>query len=407
MLLETENILYWISGWFDNTSLSPSLSLFFSRVIILVAILLLAVIADYICRYFINSVVHRIVKNTKAEWDDMLFDRKLLNKLALTVPAVMIYFLIPLAFPEQPVALSWVLKLCIVYIIAVVLRFFNSFLNILLELTNRKEKLRDRPVKGLFQTLQVLLFFVGTIFIISVIIDKSPLSLFAGLGASAAILMLVFKDTIMGFVSGIQLSANDMLRPGDWITVPKHGANGRVIEVTLNTVKIRNFDNTIVTVPPYALVSDSFQNWRGMEESGGRRIKRAVYIDMNSVKFCTPEMLERFCRLEGVREYVDYKKELSPQSRLTNIGLFRAYLDRYIRALPECNEDLTILVRYLEATDKGMPLEIYFFTKRKEWPLYEALQADVLDHIMAVLPEFDLRVFQSPSGADFRFLSSR
>ena len=380
MLLETENILYWISGWFDNTSLSPSLSLFFSRVIILVAILLLAVIADYICRYFINSVVHRIVKSTKAEWDDMLFDRKLLNKLALTVPAVMI---------------------------AVVLRFFSSFLNILLELTNRKEKLRDRPVKGLFQTLQVLLFFVGTIFIISVIIDKSPLSLFAGLGASAAILMLVFKDTIMGFVSGIQLSANDMLRPGDWITVPKHGANGRVIEVTLNTVKIRNFDNTIVTVPPYALVSDSFQNWRGMEESGGRRIKRAVHIDMNSVKFCTPEMLERFCRLEGVREYVDYKKELSPQSRLTNIGLFRAYLDRYIRALPECNGDLMILVRYLEATDKGMPLEIYFFTKRKEWPLYEALQADVLDHIMAVLPEFDLRVFQSPSGADFRFLSNR
>ena len=236
MLLETENILYWISGWFDNASLSPAHSLFFSRVIILVAILLLAVIADYICRYFINSVVHRdwssdvcssdlIVKSTKAEWDDMLFDRKLLNKLALTVPAVMIYFLIPLAFPEQPVALSWVLKLCIVYIIAVVLRFFNSFLNILLELTNRKEKLRDRPVKGLFQTLQVLLFFVGIIFIISVIIDKSPLSLFAGLGASAAILMLVFKDTIMGFVSGIQLSANDMLRPGDWITVPKHGAN--------------------------------------------------------------------------------------------------------------------------------------------------------------------------------------
>ena len=264
MLLEAENILYWISGWFDNTSLSPSLSLFFSRVIILVAILLLAVIADYICRYFINSVVHRIVKSTKAEWDDMLFDRKLLNKLALTVPAVMIYFLIPLAFPEQPVALSWILKFCIVYIIAVVLRFFNSFLNILLELTNRKEKLRDRPVKGLFQTLQVLLFFVGTIFIISVVIDKSPLSLFAGLGASAAILMLVFKDTIMGFVSGIQLSANDMLRPGDWITVPKHGANGRVIEVTLNTVKIRNFDNTIVTVPPYALVSDSFQNWRGI-----------------------------------------------------------------------------------------------------------------------------------------------
>ena len=191
------------------------------RSIILVAILLLAVIADYICRYFINSVVHRIVKSTKAEWDDMLFDRKLLNKLALTVPAVMIYFLIPLAFPEQPVALSWVLKLCIVYIIAVVLRFFNSFLNILLELTNRKEKLRDRPVKGLFQTLQVLLFFVGTIFIISVIIDKSPLSLFAGLGASAAILMLVFKDTIMGFVSGIQLSANDMLRTGDWITVDR------------------------------------------------------------------------------------------------------------------------------------------------------------------------------------------
>ena len=406
MLSETENMMSWILSWFEKTSLNYELSLFLSRIIILAFILLLAVIADYICRYFINTVVHRIVKSTKAKWDDVLFDRKLLNKLALTVPAVMIYFLIPLAFPEQPVALSWILKFCAVYIIAVVLRFFNSFLNILLELTNRKEKLKDRPIKGLFQTLQVLIFFVGTILIISVIVDKSPLSLFAGLGASAAILMLVFKDTIMGFVSGIQLSANDMLRPGDRISVPKHGANGRVIEVTLNTVKIRNFDNTIVTVPPYALVSDSFQNWRGMEESDGRRIKRAVHIDMNSVRFCTPEMLERFCRLDGVREYVADKEASSPQIRLTNLGLFRAYLDRYIRQLPECNEELIILVRYLEAADKGLPLEIYFFTKKKEWALYETLQADVLDHILAVIPEFDLRVFQSPSGADFRFLTN-
>ena len=405
MLLETENIISWVSGWFDGTSLNAAFTLFFSRTIILVAILLLAVAADYVCRYFINSVVHRIVKSTKAEWDDLLFDRKLLNKLALTVPAVMIYFLVPLAFPEQPKVLSWILKFCIVYIIAVVLRFFNSFLNILLELTTRKESLKDRPVKGLFQTLQVLLFFIGTILIISVVIDKSPWSLFAGLGASAAILMLVFKDTIMGFVSGIQLSANDMLRPGDWITVPKHGANGRVIEVTLNTVKVRNFDNTIVTVPPYALVSDSFQNWRGMEESGGRRIKRAIHIDMNSVRFCTPEMLERFYRIEGVREYVESRENISGYYRLTNIGLFRAYLNRYIRTLPECNEDLMILVRYLEAADKGMPVEIYFFTVDKEWVLYETLQADVLDHIMAILPEFDLRVFQSPTGADFRFLS--
>ncbi|WP_455498210.1 mechanosensitive ion channel family protein [Coprobacter sp.] len=405
MELKAENVIFWVSDWFNDTSLSPAFSLFFSRVIILATIFLLAIAADYLCRYFINSVVHRIVKSTKAEWDDLLFDRKLLNKLALTVPAVMIYFLIPLAFPEQPLALSWILKFCIVYIIAVVLRFFSSFLNILLELTNRKESLKDRPVKGLFQTLQVLLFFIGTILIISVVIDKSPWSLFAGLGASAAILMLVFKDTIMGFVSGIQLSANDMLRPGDWITVPRHGANGRVIEVTLNTVKVRNFDNTIITIPPYALVSDSFQNWRGMEESGGRRIKRAVHIDMNSVRFCTHEMLERFFQIDGIKEYVESRENLSGHLRLTNIGLFRAYLNKYIRTLPECNEDLMILVRYLEAADKGMPVEIYFFTADKEWVLYETLQADVLDHIMAILPEFDLRVFQSPSGADFRFLS--
>ena len=282
------------------------------------------------------------------------------------------------------------------------------------------ESLRGRPLKGLLQTLQVLLWFIGGIVVVSVLIGQSPLTLLAGLGASAAILMLVFKDSIMGFVSGVQLSANDMLKVGDWITMPKYGANGYVIEVTLNTVKVRNFDNTITTIPPYLLVSDSFQNWRGMRESGGRRVKRSINIDMTSVRFCTPEMLEKFRKINLLKDYIDQTEEvvrvyneenhidnevLVNGRRQTNLGVFRAYLTAYLKSLPVVNTELNCMVRHLQPTDHGLPVELYFFSNVKDWIPYEAVQADVFDHVLAIIPEFDLRVFQSPSGADFRQLN--
>ena len=380
--------------------IAPQSTGWVERLVLLGAILLVAYVADFVCRRFIVEGIRRITRRTKATWDDILFNDQVLNHLCHIIPPIVIYILLPVAFPEAAGLLAFLLRICMVYIIAVVLRFANVLLNVLFELSNSKESLRDKPLKGLFQIVKVGLFFIGAILIIGILIDKSPLHLIAGLGASAAVLMLVFKDTITGFVSGIQLAAYDMLRPGDWITMEKYGANGIVVDVTLNTVKVRNWDNTITTIPPYALVSDSFQNWRGMRESGGRRIKRSVSIDMDSIRFCTPEMLEQFSRITLLQGYIPQAKAQAEPP--TNLGVFRIYLERYIESLPDANVELTHMVRQLQPTETGIPLEIYFFCKEKEWVAYERVQAEVFDHILAIVPQFGLRVFQLPSGSDLR-----
>ena len=389
--------------------------------IILVVILAIAFLGDAICRHIILTAVARLVKKTKATWDDIVFDRKVLTHVSHLVAPILLYILLPLAISNLGL-LSFIQRICMIYIIAVFLKFISSLLTALFHVYSEKEQFRDRPLKGLLQTVQVILFFIGGIIIVSILIDKSPMVLLTGLGASAAVLMLVFKDSIMGFVSGIQLSANNMLRVGDWIQMPKYGADGTVIEVTLNTVKVRNWDNTITTIPPYALVSDSFQNWRGMQESGGRRIKRSIRIDMNSVKFCTPEMLAKYKKIQLLKDYIeetekvieDYNKEhgidnsiLVNGRRQTNLGVFRAYLTNYLKSLPTVNQDLTCMVRQLQPTEQGIPLELYFFSAIKAWVPYEGVQADVYDHVLAIIPEFDLHVFQNPTGEDFRELSKR
>ena len=389
--------------------------------IILVVILAIAFLGDAICRHIILTAVARLVKKTKATWDDIVFDRKVLTHVSHLVAPILLYILLPLAISNLGL-LSFIQRICMIYIIAVFLKFISSLLTALFHVYSEKEQFRDRPLKGLLQTVQVILFFIGGIIIVSILIDKSPMVLLTGLGASAAVLMLVFKDSIMGFVSGIQLSANNMLRVGDWIQMPKYGADGTVIEVTLNTVKVRNWDNTITTLPPYALVSDSFQNWRGMQESGGRRIKRSIRIDMNSVKFCTPEMLAKYKKIQLLKDYIeetekvieDYNKEhgidnsiLVNGRRQTNLGVFRAYLTNYLKSLPTVNQDLTCMVRQLQPTEQGIPLELYFFSAIKAWVPYEGVQADVFDHVLAIIPEFDLHVFQNPTGEDFRELSKR
>ena len=389
--------------------------------IILVVILAIAFLGDAICRHIILTAVARLVKKTKATWDDIVFDRKVLTHVSHLVAPILLYILLPLAISNLGL-LSFIQRICMIYIIAVFLKFISSLLTALFHVYSEKEQFRDRPLKGLLQTVQVILFFIGGIIIVSILIDKSPMVLLTGLGASAAVLMLVFKDSIMGFVSGIQLSANNMLRVGDWIQMPKYGADGTVIEVTVNTVKVRNWDNTITTIPPYALVSDSFQNWRGMQESGGRRIKRSIRIDMNSVKFCTPEMLAKYKKIQLLKDYIeetekvieDYNKEhgidnsiLVNGRRQTNLGVFRAYLTNYLKSLPTVNQDLTCMVRQLQPTEQGIPLELYFFSAIKAWVPYEGVQADVFDHVLAIIPEFDLHVFQNPTGEDFRELSKR
>ena len=389
--------------------------------IVLILIILITVLIDYTCRYIFLGMFKRLAKKTRNQWDDLIVERKIINKLMHMIPAILVYILLPIAFPpeETPKILGILQVICKVYIIAVALRFVNASLSVVYEIYNRRESFRNKPVKGFIQLMQVSVFFIGIILIISILIGKSPTTLFAGLGASAAILMLVFKDTILGFVAGIQLSANDMLRPGDWITMDKYGANGTVIEVTLNAVKVKNFDNTITTIPPYALVSDAFQNWRGMSESPGRRIKRSINIDMNSVCFCTPEMLDKFRKISLLSDYIDktekeleaYNKEHDIDAsirvngrRQTNIGVFRAYLVNYLQSLPAVSKELTYMVRQLQSTETGIPIELYFFSTIKEWVPYEGVQSDVFDHVLAVIPEFGLSVFQNVSGSDLRSL---
>ena len=386
-------------------------------------VLVLAFAADFICRKVLLRAIARLVQKTKATWDDIIFDRRVMVYLSHMVAPVVIYLLLPVAFAQtDSVTLNFIRRLCFIYIIFSFLFFINAFLKAAYTVYSAKESMRDRPLKGLLQTLQVSLWLIGIIVIVAELLGKSPYSLLAGLGASAAVLMLVFKDSIMGFVSGVQLSANDMLKVGDWITMPKYGADGTVIEVTLNTVKVRNWDNTITTIPPYLLVSDSFQNWRGMRESGGRRVKRSINIDMTSVRFCTPEMLEKYRKIQLLKDYIDrteavveaYNAEngidnevLVNGRRQTNLGVFRAYLTAYLKSLPVVNKELNCMVRHLQPTDHGLPVELYFFSTIKEWIPYEGVQADVFDHVLAIIPEFGLRVFQSPSGADLQRLAEK
>lgn len=411
----------WINSFLVKWGLVHESANMWDNLIVLFLIIAITVGIDYTCRYIFLGLFKRFAKRTKNQWDDLIVDRKIINKLMHLIPAILVYVLLPLAIPKEelPSLLGILRMICSIYIVAVLLRFINASLNLLLEIYNRKESFKNKPLKGFVQIIQVIVFFIGFIIIISILIGKSPATLFAGLGASAAILTLVFKDTILGFVAGIQLSANDMLRQGDWITMSKYGADGTVIEVTLNAIKVRNFDNTITTIPPYALVSDAFQNWRGMQDSGARRIKRSINIDMNSVHFCTPEMLDRFRKISLITDYIDGKEEELKKyneehnidasiwvngRRQTNIGVFRAYLVNYLKSHPNVNQNLTCMVRQLQPTEKGIPMELYFFAATTQWIPYEDIQSDVFDHIMAIVPEFGLQVFQGVAGYDLRHL---
>jgi miniconductance mechanosensitive channel len=306
-----------------------------------------------------------------------------------------------------------------IYFIIVVLLVLDALINFFHSVYQRFDVSGEIPLKGFAQVLKIVMVCAGVIIILSILLDQSPVYLLSGLGAMTAVLMLIFKDPILGFAAGIQLISNRMLRPGDWIEMPKYGADGDVMDITLTTVKVRNFDKTITTIPTYALINDSFKNWRGMEESSGRRIKRAIYIDMNTIRFCTPEMLGRFSDIRYIAEYMQRKKQevettnaelgIGPDNginarRLTNIGTYRAYIHAYLRNHPMINTDMTFLVRQLAPTQHGLPLEIYVFCKDKVWANYEAIQSDVFDHLLAIAGEFDLKVYQYPSGTDFRGL---
>lgn len=366
-----------------------------TRLTLIALILLISYIITKLFRHLVIPAVHKITSRTKATWDDYLFNERMMTSFCRMIPPIMFYLLLPFVFNNIPQVLDILLKGCLIYLVITTLMLVNSFLNSLYEISNEHETLRNRPLKGIYQMINLVAIGIGIILIISILIDQNAATILAGLGASAAVLMLIFKDSILGLVAGVQLSANDMLRPGDWITMPKYGADGDVLEVSLTTVKVRNFDKTITTIPPYALVSDSFQNWRGMRETGGRRIKRSIFIDMTTVHFCSDKEKIMFAS----RGWID-EAQAKPETQVVNLYVFRSYLQNYLREHPRTHKELMIMVRQMQPTSEGLPLEIYCFSNTTVWPEYEQIQGEIFDHILAVIPEFGLRIFQRPSGND-------
>ena len=384
------NLGSWMNGILISWGVDPKIANTFDEMIIAALLVILAIGLDYLCQAIFVGSMKKLAQHTHYQWDSLLLKRKVVHHLVHTIPGILVYALLPLAFIRGKGLLLLSQKICAVYIVFALLLAINGFILVFLDMYNMRQVNKNRPIKGFMQVLQVLLFFIGGIVIIAILIGKSPASLFAGLGASAAILMLVFKDTILGFVAGIQLSANDMLRPGDWITVPGSNANGFVQEITLNTVKIQNFDNTISTIPPYTLVNASFQNWRGMVESGGRRVMKSIFLDLNTIKFCTPDMLDTF------RKEIPLLADYQPDEGVTptNSQMFRVYVEKYLTSLPVVNTDLDLIISQLQSTEYGVPIQIYFFSRNKVWKEYERIQSDIFDHFFAMVPKFQLKVYQ-------------
>jgi miniconductance mechanosensitive channel len=357
-----------------------------------VAVTLLILLVNIICRKIIIPIVKRLVRKTRNKFDDILFDEKFLKNLVRTLTPIIILIFLPYAVDSFPVLLEALRRLALVWLTISITILICSFFNAVYTFLSAKDVAQQHPLKGFIQMFKIIVVCIGLIVITSILINKNPGTILAALGASAAVLMLVFKDTIVGLVAGIQLSANDMLRPGDWITMPKYGADGDVIDVSLTTVKVQNFDKTITTIPPYALVSDSFQNWRGMKETGARRVKRDIPIDMRSVGFLTKEQRADFISKGWL--------EADAPEDTVNLKVFRNYLEDFLRNHSRVHQGLTLLVRELQPGSHGLPLEIYFFANTTVWAEYEGIQSEVMEHVLSVVPKFGLRVYQRSSDLE-------
>lgn len=382
-----------IARWLTEAGWSETYVNLAVKAVIILGILVVAYAAAVLFRRLIVPLLQKISARTKAVWDDHLFSDKVMHRAARLIPPLIWYVLLRVAFYDTPVLLNVLHKACLIYLIVAVLQLVAAFLDTLYEISSRHETLRNRPLKGVYQMIKLLAVCVGAILIVSILIGQDATAVLAGLGASAAIIMLIFRDSILGLVAGVQLSANDMLRPGDWITMAKYGADGYVTEVTLTTVKVQNFDKTITTIPPYALVSDSFQNWRGMWDSGGRRIKRSLLIDASSVHNSTAAELAAL-REKGL---AGTTPDAEP---VVNLYALREYAARYLKGHPGIHPDLMQMVRMLQPTPEGIPVEVYCFTRETDWVAYEAVQGAVFDHLFAVLPDFGLRAYQRSSDRD-------
>ncbi|WP_339225575.1 mechanosensitive ion channel family protein [Paenibacillus sp. FSL H8-0332] len=397
---------------------SEQMVVYLSNIIMVLCIALLSIVANLVAKKIVLKIIIHIINNNRYTWDNFFLEKKVFHKLSHLAPAFIIYY----AAPIFPLYQSFIVKFALAYMIIVTITVFNALLDAIDAIYRTYEVSKLRPIRGYIQVAKIILYIIGAIVVISNLMGQNPLILLSGLGALSAVLMLVFKDSILGLVAGIQLSSNDMVRVGDWIEMPKYNADGNVIDITLNTVKVMNFDKTITMIPSYALISDSFKNWRGMEASGGRRIKRSVCIDTSSICFCTKEMIEEFQKVHYLSDYVltrldeintyNIEHHINRESKvngrqLTNIGVFREYVQEYLRNHPKIHKDMTLIVRQLAPGDSGLPLEIYAFSNETTWGVYESVQSDIFDHIFAIIPLFGLRVFQNPTGQDIVNLKER
>jgi len=376
-----------------------------------------------VTRRILLRIVYRITEQTKATWDDQLRENRFFRNLASVTPFLIIYFGITLVPDVVPALELLVQRVALAALVVMLVVSANSFLTAVNAIyVAEYEHARSRPIKGYLQIVSIVLWIAGVITVLSLLLGRSPVFFLSGLGALMAVLLLVFRTTILSLVASVQIASNDMVRVGDWISMPQFGADGDVVDIALHTVKVQNWDKTITTIPTYKMVEESFKNWRGMSEAGGRRIKRDVHIDLNSVRFLTDAEAERLGRLELLADYLDEKRRMLAEyhgmrpdrpagleptpRRLTNVGTFRAYMLNYLKAHPGVHQGMTLLVRQLEPGPDGLPLEVYCFSKDTAWVAYEGLQSDLFDHFIAIAPEFGLRIFQEPAGSDFTGLAA-
>lgn len=414
-----EQFAGFIYEWLIEKGFSEQFAILLKLGILLFILFVALFLIDFFARKIILRVVHRVSQQTETEIDDILVREKVFDSLAHVLPAIGVGVLAPFVLADFPSLIAPVITLSNVIIVVIIMMVVRAFLNAMKVFLSNYKHFKDKPIGSYTQLANLINYIVGGIIIFSLLFDRSPLYFISALGAASAILLLIFKDTLLGFVASIQMSTNDIVRIGDWVTMDKYGADGDIIEINLSTVKVQNFDNTITTIPTYAFISDSFRNWRGMAESRGRRIKRSINIKISSIRFCDEKMLEEFNRFEVLREYVSEKQaeihDYNSQRKVdktfalngrnqTNIGIFRKYVELVLLSNPSLNLDMTMMVRQLQPTENGLPIEIYVFSAKKDWVTYEHIMADIFDHVLAAVPYFHLEVHESPTGTDFKKL---
>ncbi|NLN65908.1 MAG: mechanosensitive ion channel [Clostridiaceae bacterium] len=404
-------MIEYLNQLFTNYGFSDNLAVFLSNAITIIMIAMICVIVMFITKRVLLKLLKVYIAKSKNKWDDIFLKNKVFERITSILPAIIIHESAVL-FPEAEI---WIKRIAFSYIVLAILIALYRIIDSIDDIYRQHNISKVRPIKGYLQVVKIFLSIAAAIIVVSALMDRSPIILLSGLGAATAVIMLIFQNSILGLVASVQLATNNMVQIGDWIEMPSHGVDGDVIEITLHTVKVQNWDKTIVTIPPNALISGSFKNWKGMHQAGGRRIKRCIYIDVSSIRFCDEEMLSKLEKIHYLKAYIEertaeierYNKEMGvdPTStvngrRMTNVGTFRAYIQNYLDNHPSINHSMITMVRQLQPGEHGLPIEVYAFTNTTRWVDYERIQSDIFDHILAVVPEFDLKIFQSPTGND-------